>query len=105
MKYCCEKLKSELDEDSPLIDKKIMIYDKQRRCYGLSYDGTLKIYQPIEYCPFCGTKFPKDLVEEFWDTLMEEYGVEYYPTDENYDPNRPLPPEFQTDEWWIKRGL
>jgi hypothetical protein len=46
-----------------------------------------------------------DLCNEYWATIINEVGPEYYHTHENYDPNKPLPPEFQTDEWWKKRGL
>lgn len=105
MEYCCEKLREELEEGAPITHKKVMVNDLQRRAIGLSYDGTLRVYQPIEYCPFCGHKFEKDLIEEYWEYLIECAGQEYYPIDENYDPNKPLPEEFKTDEWWKKRGL
>ena len=105
MDFCCKKLAEELREGAPLSHKKVLIYDAPRRAFGLSYDGTMKVYQPIEYCPFCGNKFAKDLIEEYWEYLISDAGAEYYPSDDNYDPNRPLPIEFQTDEWWKKRGL
>jgi hypothetical protein len=73
--------------------------------FAIIIDEEQKIYQPMDYCPFCGKKFPNDLNDEYWDTIIKEVGAEYYPTDENYDKNKPLPGEFKTDEWWKKRGL
>lgn len=55
----------------------------------------------ICFCPRCGTKFPHELGDEWYEILQEEYGIED-PMDE--DAHR-LPEEFKTDEWWKKRGL
>ena len=75
MKYCCSSLAYEIEDLSPN-EESCIDYLPERRMFGIVINRDKKIYQPIEYCPFCGTKFPKDLVEEFWDTLMEEYGVD-----------------------------
>ena len=104
MKYCCSRLNHEI-EDSQQNGDGCINYLPERRMFGIVINRDKKIYQPIEYCPFCGSKFPKDLVEEYWDYLVQDAGQKYYPTDENYDPKRPIPPEFRTDEWWKKRGL
>lgn len=58
----------------------------------------------INYCPFCGAKLPEELDEiDMEPFLRKEYGW----TDDDCwgHPMRELPPEFQTDEWWKKRGL
>lgn len=56
----------------------------------------------IEYCPFCGTKLPKNLRVERLELLKKEYGI----TDP-YDAKQQkrIPQEFMTDEWWKNRGL
>ena len=63
-------------------------------------------FETLRYCPWCGKKLPEQL--DPWDTIMNEYGSDYvkYPGDQGYkelSPEQML--EFQTDEWWKKRGL
>ena len=58
--------------------------------------------EKITFCPYCGTKLPKGLSDEWFDILEKEYGLD--------DPGMPdqkekVPAEFKTDEWWKKRGL
>jgi hypothetical protein len=59
--------------------------------------------QLLQFCPWCGSKLPERLREE-WFTLAEELsgkGEDFdLPTDEGL-----LPAGMFTDEWWIKRGL
>jgi hypothetical protein len=78
----------------------------------------------MDYCPFCGTKFPPHLAEEWSEVIFEELGPEYlieseavfqksvckrqgreYVPDPDFPKAKPLPAEFKTDEWWKKRGL
>jgi hypothetical protein len=96
MKYCCRKLKHEVEQinGNSIFQKRMFVYDKKLRCFGVSPNGTTEIYQPMEYCPFCGSKFESALITEYWETIKMEYGTD-----------KRLPPEFQTDEWWKKRGL
>lgn len=58
-------------------------------------------HQRIWHCPWCGTKLPEDLGEEWGETLEKEYGI----TDPFDEDKERVPPEFWTDEWWKKRGL
>jgi hypothetical protein len=104
MKYCCPHLKNETEENEGN-RKKCIKYLAKFRMFAIVVDEAEEVYQPIDYCPFCGKKLPKDLNDEYWKTIIEEIDTEYYPTHENYDKNRPLPEEFKTDEWWKKRGL
>ena len=53
----------------------------------------------MDYCPFCGAKFPSRLDEELTRILQDEYSLESW---KNY---KKAPHEFHTDEWWKKRGL
>ena len=98
MDCCCKRLFDEINCNK----KTNIIYDSPLRCFGI---GTIEFYTPMDYCPFCGKKFKDSLVDEYWEYLIAEAGAEYYPTDENYDPTRPVPSEFRSDEWWKKRGL
>jgi hypothetical protein len=53
----------------------------------------------LAYCPFCGTRLP-DFSYEYPESLEQELGRHYskiHPKD--------IPLEFQTDEWWKKRGI
>jgi hypothetical protein len=56
----------------------------------------------IDFCPRCGTKLPKNLIEEWAEILRSEYNI-----DDPYDPKQKklIPKEFFTDEWWKNRGL
>ena len=54
------------------------------------YDST-----EIIYCPYCGKKLPDSLRDEHWACLQAEYGYPYKTSK--------MPPEFKTDEWWLKR--
>lgn len=74
-------------------------YDPEIRSYGILYKpktggGTQRIY----YCPWCGSKLPKDLSEELSSIVFDELSMD------GYDDPR-LPSEFKTDEWWKKRNL
>ena len=53
----------------------------------------------MDYCPFCGAKFPERLDEKLSEILRNEYGLECW---KDY---KKAPHEFWTNEWWKKRGL
>lgn len=106
MKFCCVSLKNEctvLNRRTKRV-KRLFVYRPEFRCVGVAI-GDEGGNMPITYCPFCGKKQLPDLCNEYWETVIAEVGEEYYPTNENYDPKRPVPTEFQTEEWWKKRGL
>lgn len=113
---CCEQMwtemesvrKKELNEDGAIAA--CIWYNERLRKYLLLFskqpDDFFHFYgYPIEYCPFCGKKLPKSLYPE--GTLYKEYGEDYL--DLYCDKDKRLPPEirreFDTDEWWKKRGL
>jgi hypothetical protein len=56
----------------------------------------------ISYCPRCGKAFPQELSEQWYDTLEQELGITGFIDAQK---RKNLPQEFQTDEWWKKRGL
>lgn len=92
---CCEKLVN-------AISKNEIVYYPQYRgaCYHMLNEID-QIYEKrfMRYCIFCGLRMPDDLYYEHSNTLSKEYpSTIFYEDDE-------LPKEFQTDEWWKKRGL
>jgi hypothetical protein len=84
---------------------KCVDYDPTERFFSVYYAGNKGEGTHIPYCPFCGSKLPKLLVDERWDTILRELGPDYLPDDDNNPPKKELPEEFRTDEWWKKRGL
>ncbi|MDR2666959.1 MAG: hypothetical protein LBB34_02485, partial [Holosporales bacterium] len=56
-------------------------------------------FDPINYCPFCGAKLSERLDEKLTEILRSEYGLD------SWKDYKKAPQEFQTDEWWKKRGL
>jgi len=80
-------------------------YDPKFREYFIDvrveYGGSA--IQLINNCPWCGSKLPKELREEFFNTLEKEYNME---TDiGEYKKRIDIPQEFKSDEWWKKRKL
>ena len=94
--FCCDKMSYYAAKDRELE------YDPQFRSYYLLLkNGAYGTHQEILYCPWCGTKLPKDLDGVWSETLKREYGIK----DPIFDDADKVPPEFRTDEWWKKRGL
>jgi hypothetical protein len=93
--YCCEDLKYAVDGGCFHGWPAVILYQPEYRSYGLVVDGNHDDQFIFEYCPFCGKKLPKNLTDEHFDAIR----------DENGKPLEPIPEEFQTDEWWKKRGL
>lgn len=100
---CCNVMELWLqDPDCPLQ------YDPRHRSYtmtmpiGVAKKNEVWPCYTVNYCPYCGTKKPEDLVEQRMDILEKEYNI-----DDPYDPKQKklIPKEFFTDEWWKKRGL
>lgn len=99
---CCRALFSSLEES--------IFFLPRFKCFAFyqkadDYDQTGKLtWCFITHCPYCGSKLPF-LVSEYLNILnknckklLNQYGY----SDEaiiNF------PTEYQTDEWWKKRGL
>ena len=96
MNYCCK------DMDQFVNDKRDPIeYNFVFREYFISIKYSNNIIR-LSYCPWCGEKLPESLRDKFFDVLEEEYGLEL--SIGELDDER-IPKEFQSDEWWKKRGL
>jgi hypothetical protein len=70
------------------------------REYGLQ-DKNSTSYLPMHYCFNCGTALPESLRNLWFDILEKEYGLESPLGNDK----KKVPAEFQTDEWWKKKGL
>ena len=57
------------------------------------------VHQTLAFCPFSGKAFPEPLRDRFFDEL-EALGL----IDGLADVER-APAEFQSEAWWIERGL
>ena len=95
---CCDSLIRELNDCA-----NHLVYSRKYRQYSIGRLGSKSI-TCIDYCPWCGTRLPRSL-EDDWDVVLEkEYGVVI---DNPFDKKetKKIPAEFLTDEWWKKRGL
>ena len=98
MKFCCKKIETLLSENnSPLS------YEPYTRSYSMEYPHEKKgnpnqvaVAELLYYCPWCGTKLPKELMDE-WAEIVEDIL--------DQEQIEKLPHEFKTDEWWKKRSL
>ena len=84
---------------------KYVKYVAEERAFFIYEKGSARYGICIDYCPFCGAKLPENLIDERWDTIMNELGPDYLPDDDGNPPKKERPEEFKTDEWWKKRGL
>jgi hypothetical protein len=93
--HYCLALRNELLNDGSLLD-----YSPKYREYGIRIPKTTG-YMLMDYCMFCGEKFPESVRDEWFDILEKEYGLERPASGDS----KKVPKEFWTDEWWKKRGL
>jgi hypothetical protein len=84
--HICEGIASALaDPDIPLV------YDDKFREYGIPVQDGGSSVVVIEFCPFCGTKLPDPLRDEWFDRL-DQLGLE---------PDSPgLPLDMRSGAWW-----
>ena len=111
---CCKIMKIELDRwytqklycDGLL--SACIWYDEPTREYFIlvRHNPDAFLGRLIKYCPFCGTKLPETLDPDEY--ILKEYGEDYIRS--SSDPQYKALPEkirkeFDSDEWWKKRGL
>ena len=67
--HCCDRMARYLE------DPKVPLrYYPIAREYGLILKHSPAM-QSITHCPWCGTKLPESLRDEYFDILKKEYGV------------------------------
>jgi hypothetical protein len=76
-----------------------LIHIPNIRTYAILNKKEYGGFEPMDYCPFCGAKFPDRLDEKLTAILQQEYSLN------SWKDYKKAPHEFQTDEWWKKRGL
>ena len=97
--HCCSLMEDFLN------DGRVQIFysPRMREYYILLKDSSA--IQCILYCPWCGTKLPEDVRDEYFNTLRAEQALgNINPHIDIHDRSAVLE-EFKTDEWWKKRGL
>lgn len=106
--HCCGAMNKYLDPETN-DNCELLSYEPDTRSYyfTLHEDGKISfVILSLLYCPWCGTKLPEDLGEKMEEILEKEYGItEKDCNAQGWDDEKDLPKEFQTDEWWKKRGL
>jgi hypothetical protein len=102
--FCCEEMYSHLFRSDKKTSEIHFDYYPVFREYFIDYKKEYgEDIQLVRYCPWCGSKLPKRLRHEWFDTLEKEYKIE---TDiGEYKERTDIPQEFKSDEWWKKRGL
>jgi len=93
--HCCKLMEKALDDSRIEID-----YWPVFREYSVSTRSIA--IQLIFYCPFCGSKLPKELRDEWGEILENEYNIDDPFCDQD---SEKIPDEFKSDLWWIKRNL
>lgn len=96
--FCCLEMNSMIDNDDGLYNLRYSL--KAREYYLESLPGPY--IRTIEFCPWCGTRLPKSLGDEWLNVLEKEYGLDMPDLPEQ---ETKIPADFLTDEWWKKRGL
>jgi hypothetical protein len=96
MEHCCQNMDAYATEANCLVK-----YDPSDRSYHfILNDDPHGTHQVMWFCPWCGSKLPEELGEEWGRILKADFGIE-----EPFREWDRVPPEFKTDEWWKKRGL
>lgn len=93
MNHCCPLLTHFLED--PRLD---INYNEILRRYYIHVSGG-SATQALFFCPWCGKKFPEDLVDEYHEILWDIFGE-----DADLD-EIDLPDEFKGALWWKNRGL
>lgn len=85
--FCCEEMAFFVAENEIGI-----VYSEKFREYGLMYRDGGSSKQLIKFCPWCGSKLPEPLGNE-WFNRLEAAGID--PLDK-----KNIPSSFNSSEWW-----
>lgn len=93
---CCSRMKAALDDTALPLN-----YEPRFRSYHIHLTPPSIAMITIDICPWCGTRLPENLRDQWFDTL-EELGIDI---NDYHDGKVEIPKEFHSEEWWCKRGL
>lgn len=107
MEHCCLGLEGALESyGSPF---RYIPYERQ---YIVEYNSSFTneesgeiacvVASTLSYCPWCGKKLPKDLMDEWQNEIGQKFGIKNALDKEEL---KKVPQEYMTEEWWVKRGL
>ena len=94
-KHCCELLNNALENIAVPFH-----YSERYREYRIVLRGG-SVVKILFYCPWCGVEFPRNLQDEYFETLKDEYSLDVGISAKDSD----LPSDFRDETWWRKRGL
>ncbi len=106
-----EKLMTSIKEDEYFICCPDMNFVLNDSLFNIEYNIAIREYylksiresyiRVFEFCPWCGYQFMTNLRHVLFDILEKEYELNPRITKHRKE----IPAEFETDEWWKKRGL
>jgi DNA-directed RNA polymerase subunit N (RpoN/RPB10) len=99
-KYCCDEMQCSIKSGNFS-----MGYRRQfAETYLVSREG-VNNYWMFDFCPFCGKNIASK-AEVFSKCVEDEFGINTESKSFDYEKlDEYLPKEFESDEWWKKRGL
>lgn len=101
--FCCDKLKELItNKKCPLkYSPNIRQYTLTLPKYYFNEDSTCISYE-IYHCPKCGSEFPPNLVDEWYNLMEKKFKITDWMDSLQL---KNIPQEFKTEEWWKKRKL
>ena len=97
--HCCLDMDHAVNKKSP-DNTSPCSYNLKFRGYYL--DATVGLgARQIPYCPFCGTKLPSELSNEWFNIMREDFHINPWDPDDRVK----IPEEFLTEKKKKKRGL
>lgn len=94
--HCCEEMALHVAEGEVAIT-----YNPEFREYHILVIRNGQVANPrqkIAYCPWCGTRLPNSLSNEWFERIWS-LGLD--PS----DPHVQIPKEMKSDAWWRSEGL
>ena len=89
MKHCCAEMDFHLNDGDVGVT-----YSPKFRQYQLDVKDGCAV-QVIAFCPWCGTKLPENLWDEWCEIVIDELGFDLL--------NENIPDKYKTDAWWLSK--
>lgn len=93
IQWCCESMKTYMYDNRFPLDLNVVTKAFMLPIMWPHGGTSLR----INYCPWCGKHLPT-LEDKFHEVLKQEYRIDNWLESE-------LPKEFNSEEWWVKRGI